>query len=89
MGYDWVWRVQDAIKTTGMKLTEYQDLTHHLTPYFKCMLAAVKESKLPLQMRGVSMARLQVRAVLAAHCLDSVVLLMRACLRAPRVHTAA
>jgi hypothetical protein len=55
--------VQDAIKTTGMKLMEYKDLTHHLTQYFKCMLAAVKESMLPLQLKGVSMARLQVRRV--------------------------
>lgn len=51
--------VQDAIAATGMKLCEHQDLTSHLTPYFKCMLTAVKESKLPLQMKGVSMARLQ------------------------------
>lgn len=52
-------RVQEAIKTTGMKLCEYKDLTHHLTKYFQCMLDAVKESKLPLQMRGVSLARLE------------------------------
>lgn len=51
--------LQDAIKTTGMKLCEYKDLTHHLTKYFQCMLEAVKESKLPLQMRGVSLARLE------------------------------
>jgi hypothetical protein len=42
-----------------MKLVEHKDLTEHLTPYFKCMLAAVRESKLPLQMKGVSMARLE------------------------------
>ena len=57
-------RVQDAIRATGMKLVEYKDLTHHLTQYFKCMLAAVKESKLVLQLRGVSMARLQVRTLI-------------------------
>lgn len=51
--------MQEAIKTTGMKLCEYKDLTHHLTKYFQCMLEAVKESKLPLQMRGVSLARLE------------------------------
>lgn len=50
---------KEAIKTTGMKLCEYKDLTHHLTKYFQCMLEAVKESKLPLQMRGVSLARLE------------------------------
>jgi hypothetical protein len=43
----------------GMGLVEHKDLTYHLTPFFKCMLAAVKESKLPLHMKGVSMARLQ------------------------------
>lgn len=42
-----------------MKLVQHKDLTHHLTRYFKCMLDVVKESKLPLQMKGVSMARLQ------------------------------
>jgi hypothetical protein len=51
--------VQDAIASCGMRLQEHRDLTEHLTPYFKCMLEAVRESKLPLQMKGVSLARLQ------------------------------
>ena len=50
--------MQDAIKGAGMQLAEHRDFTQHLTPYFKCMLEAVKESKLPLQLKGVSMARL-------------------------------
>jgi hypothetical protein len=51
--------LQDAIASCGMRLHEHRDLTEHLTPYFKCMLEAVRESKLPLQMKGVSLARLQ------------------------------
>ena len=51
--------MQDAIASCGMRLHEHRDLTEHLTPYFKCMLEAVRESKLPLQMKGVSMARLE------------------------------
>lgn len=59
-----------------MQLVEYRDLTHHLTQYFKCMLEAVKESKLVLQLRGVSMARLEVHQSLRA----AVRLCQRACL---------
>lgn len=51
--------MQEAISKAGMKLVEYKDLTFHLTRYFECMLEAVKESKLPLQMKGVSQERLE------------------------------
>lgn len=50
--------MQEAIKATGMTLNRHEDLTHHLTTYFKRMLSVVKESRLPMMLKGVPVSRL-------------------------------
>lgn len=50
--------VQDAMTGAGMTIVEHKELTSHLTPYFKCMLDAVKDGKETMLKQGVTQERL-------------------------------
>lgn len=50
--------VQDAMTGAGMTIVEHKELTPHLTPYFKCMLDAVKDGKDTMLKQGVTQERL-------------------------------
>lgn len=49
---------KDAIAEAGMRLVQYEDLTPHLTPYFKRMLDAVKGCRAEMESKGVDPCRL-------------------------------